>query len=374
MAITIPKRDYVITPPTSRNGETQIPEEQNSDEQVAAQTGVPYHKHCQRTICSMYGHTDDTRPLDQVAFPSLDELNASWKSEFRSNGDTKSISDDFVSMLRLMDEVAANQTPPIIQIFDWGSNASLTNTYKLSMSDEATPIYLGRMIDLDINGQTLSFHTLKPNENDVLKATIPSKTLTVTLNGSQMGTVKGLLDDDQSVDIRYDHSASPAFQVEGGLQNIITVVPQYKYRVYRVVANDDFILKVDVRNYKNMELSGDILQFELHVVNDNPHQAPIDLQDVHLVDDMDDLLSQDRTYPYRVQSLSDAESTFPDNPSIWEFRVDFSTRTLSYGLVYPKYETGQESKIHTYLEYDDDGNLTNLVTSLYDEQAMGIER
>jgi hypothetical protein len=322
----------------------------------------------------MYGHTDDMRPLDQVAFHRLDELNANWKSEFMSNGDTKSISDDFVSMLRLMDEVAANQTPPIIQIFDWGRNASLTNTYKLSLSDTPTPIYMGRTIRLKINGQPLSFHTLKPSETDVQEATIPSKTLTVTLNGSQMGTVKGLFDDDQSVDIRYDHSASPAFQVEGGLQNIITVVPQYKYRVYRVAANDDFILKVVVRNYKNMELSGDILQFELHVVNNNPRQAPIDLQDVHLVDDMDDLLSQDRTYPYRVQSLSDAESTFPDNPSIWEFRVDFSTRTLSYGLVYPKYETGQESKIHTYLEYDDDGNLTNLVTSLYDEQAMGIER
>lgn len=373
MAITIPKRDYVITPPTSRNGETQIPEEQNSDEQVVAQTDVPYHKHCQRTICSMYGHADSTRPLDQVAFPRLDELNASWKSEFMSNGDTKSISDDFVSMLRLMDEVAANQTPPIIQIFDWGSNASQTSTYKLSLSDTPTPIYMGRTIRLKINGQPLSFHTLKPSETDVQEATIPSKTLTVTLNGNQMGTVTGLLDSDQSVDIRQDHSASPALQVEQGSEEFIIVTPQYKYKVYRVVAHRDFILKIDVHNYMNMERSGDLLQFELHVVNENPEQSSINLMEVQLIDDGFDLLSMDRSYPYKVQPLSDIESTLPGNPSIWEFRVDFSTRTLSYGLVYPKYETGQESKIHTYLEYDDDGNLTNLVIALHDEQARGVE-
>jgi hypothetical protein len=95
----------------SRDGETEstepsTPSNPTEPSESTERSNVPYHRHCQTTICSLKGHTDTSSIVDRWEDDLLNiaaiDHNWNWKSEF-TNG---SMVDDFKATLDIIDKVA----------------------------------------------------------------------------------------------------------------------------------------------------------------------------------------------------------------------------------------------------------------------------
>ena len=97
----------------SRDGETEstepstpsTPSNPTEPSESTERSNVPYHRHCQTTICSLMGHSDTLSTINGWIEPNIAAIdpNWNWKSKF-TNGN--SIADDFKATLDIVDLVA----------------------------------------------------------------------------------------------------------------------------------------------------------------------------------------------------------------------------------------------------------------------------
>ena len=134
-----------------------------------------FHRHCQATVLSAYGPTGHGATWNVIDELTLTNLDSNWKNYFTSN--TKNITQDLASILRLINNVAGKTATPTYTLEFKNNNGSRITSGSLSPNGTATFDGFGRDITLKVNGQNLSFNTMIQGQSESTSITIPVPTL-----------------------------------------------------------------------------------------------------------------------------------------------------------------------------------------------------
>lgn len=254
------------------------------------QNSVDFHRHCQGTILSVYGHQGDGRTTDIFQQANLRNLPSNWQQDYFARGENKTITHDLKSILEILDSVVgefkqniptndAMMVPFSLSFKDNNGNEIASQT--LNPWNDASNNYdfsgFGRDIILNIEGQQVSFNTMTEAESDVLQVTFPKKTLSFVIDGADndtmdAGSIELPIPNDVVVHIPADGSGSVLKQVmdvevqgdaEEGQEATIEVTPGISQ--YNIQISDGLHITIDLGNYSSVN-SG-ILQFDVHVKN-----------------------------------------------------------------------------------------------------------
>lgn len=138
---------------------------------------MPYHKHCQSTICSICGYQDahEHGELDGLVLEGLD----SWKSGFLGlDGPEDCITDDLKEILKLIDGVAKKANSTFTLAFkdaegNVGSCVEISPYGRKEGDDPFVVEGMGRTVELTVNdnhdeGKFFKFHTMHTDASDLL--------------------------------------------------------------------------------------------------------------------------------------------------------------------------------------------------------------
>jgi len=164
-------------------------------------TTIPFHKHCQQTVCSAYGYGGQGATWEVISTLNLSHLDSDWKDLFTRN--ENNITEDLASILTLIDNVA-DQVSSMGAIkgftisFQDANGVDIANQ-EFSASSRNYSVQLGRQVDLTINGETFSFNTMHSDEHDKLIGTLPEKKIDVKVGGSSVGSVNVVASDSKDL-------------------------------------------------------------------------------------------------------------------------------------------------------------------------------
>lgn len=129
---------------------------------------VPFHKHCQATVCSAYGPDGNGLTwniLDGLQLDSLDRIRPDWMELFKFN--ENNITEDMGTILTLIDTLC-DEISKLGETSGW----KITGTIRVKdlldddigsfnfNDDNACEVRIGHQVNLLINNKPLSFHTL----------------------------------------------------------------------------------------------------------------------------------------------------------------------------------------------------------------------
>lgn len=264
MATTISKRN---DNPVERDGDAPSQQEE----------GVVFHKHCQATVCSAFGTQEVAEGegngktwhiIQDLTLQNLPDA----KVRFQAN--TGNITQDLATILQLIDDVAGASNVSFNMKFVDSNGTPIQSKPINPITNQEYEFNLDKGITLKVNGQELKFHTMSYNPaTDNLAITLPTKTLSFMINGTQVGSADVIMDQDKTIELfgegadiqslftEADKNIKAVYTVPSGAQ--FTVVPGTG--VYRIDADSDVTPSIDLSNYVNNE--NDIIQFELRVFN-----------------------------------------------------------------------------------------------------------
>lgn len=151
-------------------------------ERAGAADPIPFHRHCQKTVCSAYGYNGNGATWKTLSPPEevndLANLNLglqtgeTWISKFQLNRDN--ITQDLRTILELIDATAGYIAKDWNLIFKNNNNVLITSGTMSPWRDtnlNYTFSGFGRDISLSIDGQPLNFNTMKENGHETTEVT-----------------------------------------------------------------------------------------------------------------------------------------------------------------------------------------------------------
>ena len=158
--------------------------------------GVPFHRHCQKTVCSAYqGGNGLTWPtIDILTLDNLSFITEGWKSYF--TGDSDNMTDDLASILKLIDKVAGNVAKNWNLRFYADGDATHAGTTQITSVNikpwnNTSLNYdfrgFSRDITLRIDDKTFKFNTMRNLGGETLAVDFDKNEITVKFNGTVAG-------------------------------------------------------------------------------------------------------------------------------------------------------------------------------------------
>ena len=314
-----------------------IVREEDSNETV---TLYNFHRHCQGTILSVYGHQLDGTTQDVFEQANFSYLPQDWRTYF-NRPENKTITHDLLSILDVVDQTAyqlieriptslggqqQQNVPFTIAFKDTFGNVLAQNVINPSGADmepgQELPAYefqLGRVVELEVNGATLKFNTVRQHEDDITSITLPEKTLTFKMNGQTIDQLSVPMQTDKTVELDLGLQT----QIDDNLKMVGTATTN-RVRVissnhaYFIDASNDFSPTIDLSNYQ--ELDGNIVSFELHVHNVSGNALCVNTPSVIGVQGFDIPWQQIVVQPTYV--------------AVIEFKADFQNKLLAMHLLW----------------------------------------
>ena len=146
---------------------------------------IPFHKHCQQTVCSAYGWGGQGATWEIISNLQLGHLPEEWKDFFMEN--ENNITQDLASILKLIDTIAGRIGETIDSIKFTISFKDTKGNLIGEAGTDNQEITIGRDIDLTIGGQTISFNTMTSQSTDKLSISLPTKNLQLKIGNSTIG-------------------------------------------------------------------------------------------------------------------------------------------------------------------------------------------
>ena len=84
-------------------------------------SAIPNHRHCQSTVCSIYGHQDDGTTMGIINGAEFTNLPEDWRTKFSGNttdNGRNNITYDFKSMLSLLDGIIGELNQKSVDLSD----------------------------------------------------------------------------------------------------------------------------------------------------------------------------------------------------------------------------------------------------------------
>ena len=329
---------------------------------------IPFHKHCQKTVCSAYGgYNGRGATWDTLYHGGEDDLkniqsyvpsDRKWYNYFMANKDN--ITQDLRSILELINLIAgkvATQTQWTL-VFKDRENKEIGRKIITPWSGGSqvfTFENIGRFLTLDIDGQPLKFHTIHEFDSDSgydteeLSVELPKNSLTIQLNDTKVGEVGGIyMPEDATINIIHDHNriqSTHNYQYNNEVKfdsesRKLTIKPNKKWHIYRVglssnddidLENDNIDLEIDLDNYLNSnnvswDRGNQIIEIEVHISNWNTSNN-LNINNIKIE-------TGDSEIDLDIESLTDQTYVEPRHTNVWVFRVDSYQKTCTYSLAY----------------------------------------
>lgn len=106
---------------------------------------IPFHRHCQKTVLSAYGHDENGTPWQTIKELQLANLPPNWIDKFSEN---VNITDDLAEILSIVNEVAGYKGSFTLNFKDATGNSIQTATINLNTTNTSRDINLGRRVNL----------------------------------------------------------------------------------------------------------------------------------------------------------------------------------------------------------------------------------
>ena len=270
---------------------------------ISSEYTVDFHRHCQGTILSVYGHQGDGRTTDIFQLANFVNFPSTWREDFFNRPENKTLTHDLKSVLELVDRVVGELKGSIPSADEFKVPFTLTfkdNHGSQIASKELNPLEdvdtnyefsgFGRDITLNIEGQQVSFNTMTQSQNEVLNVVLPRKTLKFLVDYgkdendqdvfSEAGSIDLPMPNDVVVHIpgSLDKNVSEVMEVQVqdaqvGDVHVVDITPTPGASSYKFELSTDVSLNIDLSDYANIQ-SG-ILAFDVHVKNDSDHDILI---------------------------------------------------------------------------------------------------
>lgn len=248
--------------------------------------GVPFHRHCQKTVCSAHGYMEAIGKtwdlIDILSLPNIQKVlgSVSWKGYFTKNNDN--ITQDLASILELIDKVAGKSFQFNVKFIDANnheiraasSGTAIQEVFKPGVESDINHIFkVGRMVELKFkftddatveDEYIAKFNTMQTDVNDKCQVKIPAKTLTISFNESPVGTAFNVaMPEDVDIDIIDDYNEIPSTSYSGSL-----TLRKYKH-VYKIANAPAALYGMNLNAYSVSPVNADtsIIGFEVHIQN-----------------------------------------------------------------------------------------------------------
>lgn len=297
-------------------------------------SSVPFHRHCQKTVCSAYGYDGQGATWDILSrnSDSLSNLPSDWLTYFTKNDDNNNnITQDLRSILELINKVAGNTVAKEWNLIFRDNHNGQIARKTISPWNNSSSDYVfsgfGKDIELSIDGQTLKFNTMKSYGTDVLSIDFDKKSLTVNFNGDTVNTVSEVyMSDDVTVDINQDYNHIPFKWYD--FQNGTTIDGFSKAIRYSpsdtTMASPKF--KIHSKYLNKYPLA--VVEWEYHV--NNPNATTLNLT---INEDTVQVGGTSRWFT-RVVGLTDQLYVEAGKTNVYVFRGDMQFKVLTYSLAY----------------------------------------
>ena len=308
---------------------------------------IPFHRHCQKTICSAYGpngngltwnilYRGGENDLANIqSYVSQSSSGSEWYNYFTGNEDN--ITQDLRSILELINIIAgqvANRTTWILEFKDCGEKQVGTNIINPWSGDSQTYTFnnIGRFLTLQIDEQELKFHTIKPGitgyDEDKLSVEFPKNDLTINFNGIQIANIAGIyMPDDEIVNINQDFNKLPTNEYVG-TPSVDGSTHVYRYHTTTTPITPSFMVD---NKYISSESSSTspIIEWEFHIRNDR-ESGNITVNTPSIT------VGEYTNYFSKVTPLTDQMYVEPGKTNVYVFRIDThsTTKALTYSLAY----------------------------------------
>lgn len=165
------------------------------DDEITQSTSnsiIPFHKHCQQTVCSAYGFEGNGATWktirDSIGIPSA------WKEAFKENHNN--ITQDIRTILEIVNTVHA----------ELSNRMTLQENIFGERNDSDQTIGFNRRVNLSVGGQVaVSFNPFYDDSfNDILD--FPLKSVQFLHGGKFVGTIQAVAPDTQRVEIPLENS------------------------------------------------------------------------------------------------------------------------------------------------------------------------
>ena len=309
---------------------------------------IPFHKHCQKTVCSAYGYDGNGATWNILYHGGKDDLVniqqfvSNWHNFF--TGNEENITQDLRSILELIDLIAGmvciktnwnlifkdcdNKEVGNKNINPWSGG---TQDYTFSQ--------FGRYIKLTIDGNddlAFKFHTMRDAKTlgygeENLNIDIPKGDLTINFNGNRVITVEDInMKSSEIVDINQDFNKHPTIGYSGSsvISRVDGTNQIYRYRgtqgsITPMFDIDGKYIPVD------QDLKSPIIEWEFHIKNyGESGNINVNTPSV-LVNGVVD-------YFVKTVQLTDKMDVEPGKTNVYVFRADLHSdeKTLTFSLAY----------------------------------------
>lgn len=311
-------------------------------ERAGAADPIPFHRHCQKTVCSAYGYNGNGATWETLSPPEavndLANLNLglqtgeTWISKFQLNRDN--ITQDLRTILELIDATAGYIAKDWNLTFKNNNNVLITSGTMSPWRDtnlNYTFSGFGRDISLSIDGQPLSFNTMKDNGHEMTEVTFTRGFLQVNFNGEEVKRVNGIvMPDNATIDIDQDFNKHPTSGYSGYLPAGGPVDGRFHvFRHSESNATDLTPTFVIDEKYATSDSHAPIVEWELHLKNIRTSgNIQVNTPSVKVGDSS--------TFFNRMVALTDQMYVEPGKTNVYVFRADMysTTKVLTYSLAY----------------------------------------
>ena len=303
-----------------------------------AAADVPFHRHCQKTVCSAHGYNrqgatwETLSPGTQNDLPNLNlglQSGETWISKFEQNGNN--ITEDLRTILELIDATAALIAKSWYLTFKDNHNNQIARKEIhpwTNSSNEYVFANFGRDITLTIDDdKTFKFNTIRQMSGENLSISLPKSDLTVNFNGVEAGVAEDIyMPNSATINIYQDYNHVP-FKWHD-FQNGTTIDGFSKAIRYSpadtTMASPKF--KIHSKYLNTNPLS--VVEWEFHV--NNPNAATLNLT----INENTVQVGDTSRWFTRVVGLTDQLYVEAGKTNVYVFRGDMQFKVLTYSLAY----------------------------------------
>lgn len=307
----------------------------------------PFHRHCQKTVCSAYSYNGTGKTWDVIYSQrsNLTNLPTNWIRYFTRNDEN--ITQDLESILELINDVAATIAKDWHLNFYADGDATHVGT-KLIWSEHLQPwkdtrnIYnlngFSRDITLAIDenpNTTFKFNTMRAMSGEKLSITLPRADLTIKFNDVQVGKAENIcMPNSVTFDINQDYNKIPqvGYDEYSGIAKITG--SRYVYKWYNKSGGGNLVVQFEIDNkYKYVSGSSvpaPVVSWEFHIKNasDTPGTTNLNITDIQVT------VKDDSGFTFTKVGLTDQMYVEPGKTNVYVFRADMESRVLTYSLAY----------------------------------------
>ena len=309
---------------------------------------IPFHKHCQKTVCSAYGYQGQGKTWNVLYDQrnNLVNLGSDWINFFNGHGeDNENITYDLLAILKLINRLATTVGKKWTLTFKAGNAGNNSDNICSKLIDpwENTNLEykfpnFSRNIVLTVDGKELKFNTMKDLGNENLSITLEKHNLNITFNGVDVGSAQDIyMPYETTIDINQDFNKHPTCGYSGYISESGYAPVDGTYHVYRHHEGGTTITPSFAIDSKYIPTTAyishsPIIEWEFHLRNNGTSILTVNEPDVKVGNDTTFFTAP----PGRKVALTDQMYVEPGMTNVYVFRAEmYSTiRVLTYSLAY----------------------------------------